>query len=362
VKHLNKLETCSALPLETRDDGGAGAPEGIEAAVTAVNELRAAAAGFEERIGEQLAAAMTRLDAIDARTQRPAGQQQRHEPSGETRAFGTYLRHGASAPAEELRALTVSVDPQGGSLAPPEMSTEMIRNLTHATWGGENLDADESAPAFGQVDIPAKELNTYVDVSNQLLADSGGVAEAEVRMALAEDFGKQEGLAFVKGDGAMAPEGLMTNASVAYKATGNASTLGSAPADLLITTMYALPAAYRNRGTWLMNGTTIAAVRKLKDSYGQYLWQPSLQVGQPETLLGRPLVEAIDMDDIGAAAEPILFGDIATAYRVVDRVALSILVNPFILATKGLTRIHATRRVGGAVIQAAAMVKIRCAA
>ena len=144
--------------------------------------------------------------------------------------------------------------------------------------------------------------------------------------------------------------------------SGNASTLGTNPADLLITHMYALPAAYRARGTWLMNGSTLAAIRKLKDgTTGVYLWQPSYAAGAPETILGRPVIEVPDMDDIGAGAEPIAFGDFTTAYRIVDRVALSILVNPYLRATDGITRIHATRRVGAAVVQAAAIRKVRCA-
>jgi HK97 family phage major capsid protein len=67
------------------------------------------------------------------------------------------------------------------------------------------------------------------------------------------------------------------------------------------------------------------------------------------------------MDDIGAGTTPIAFGDIATTYRILDRIGLSILVNPYIQATNGITRIHATRRVGGAVVQPAAMKKIKCA-
>ncbi|MBX9759362.1 MAG: phage major capsid protein, partial [Beijerinckiaceae bacterium] len=183
-----------------------------------------------------------------------------------------------------------------------------------------------------------------------------------VRLALAEDFGKKEGAAFINGTNVLDPEGLMINSSVSYTYTGNASTLGSAPADVLISCMYALPAAYRARGTWLMNSSTLAAIRKLKDSVtGAYIWQPSLALGQPETILGRPVIEAVDMADVGSAAEPILFGDIATAYRIVDRVSMSVLVNPYSRATEGITRIHATRRLGGLVVQPAAIRKIRCA-
>ena len=124
--------------------------------------------------------------------------------------------------------------------------------------------------------------------------------------------------------------------------------------------MYALPAMYRNAGTWMMNGTTMGIVRTLKDGDGRFLWQPSFQAGQPETILGRPVIEAVDMPDIASGAFPILFGDFS-AYRIVDRLAMSMLVNPYLLATKGLTRIHATRRVGGRVIQAARFRKLKMA-
>jgi HK97 family phage major capsid protein len=109
-----------------------------------------------------------------------------------------------------------------------------------------------------------------------------------------------------------------------------------------------------------MNGTTLATLRKLKDGQGNYLWQPSYQAGQPETILGRPVVEMVDMPDIASDAYPIIFGDFS-AYRIVDRLEMSILTNPYLLATTGMTRIHATRRVGGGVLQAARFRKLKMA-
>ena len=393
MTHALSIETRSAEPIETRGEGGG---DDIAAAVQAVGELRAAVdqhrTAIDDRVTTELRSLTERLDAIDVRTQRPgAGTETADAAAAERRqAFATYLRMGNSTPADELRALTVSNDPQGGYLAPPEISNEFVRDLvqfspirplatvrqiaspsvkyprrtgiTNAQWEGETDDQAESTVPFGQVDIPARNLSTFVDISNQLLADSAGTAEAEVRLALAEDFGQKEGLAFVSGAGPLQPEGLLTAAGVGYTPTGNATTLGSAPADLLITHMYSLPAAYRSRGTWLMNGATLAAIRKLKDgTTGVYLWQPSYAVGQPETILGRPVVEVPDMADIGSGTTPIAFGDIATAYRIVDRLEMSVLVNPYLLATRGVTRIHATRRVGAAVVQPAAVKKIKCA-
>lgn len=178
---------------------------------------------------------------------------------------------------------------------------------TNAKWKGETQAQEGSEPSFGQVEIPVREINTYVDISNQLLADSAGVAESEVRMALSEDFGLKEGTSFLKGTGPLEPEGILTAAGVTVVPTGNASTLGTNPADLLIDAMYSLPAGYRGRGSWLMNGKTLAAVRKFKDgTTGVYLWQPAYAAGQPETILGRPVIECPDMDDIGAGTTPII--------------------------------------------------------
>lgn len=232
-----------------------------------------------------------RLDRIEAKMNRPGigskADNDNTDAKLETKAFGAYLRHGHRTDPLELKTLTVSSDTQGGYLAPAELSTEFIRNLvefspiralatvrttaassvsypkrtgiTNAKWKGETQVAEGSEPAFGQVEVTPREVNTYVDLSNQLLADSAGVAQAEVQLALAEDFGAKEGLAFVSGVGPLAPEGIMSNADVGVTTSGNAATLGTNPADLLIDHMYSLPAAYRGRGTWLMNSKTLAA-------------------------------------------------------------------------------------------------------
>lgn len=346
---------------------------------------------FNKRLSDIEAKADTsklaeRLDKLEAKSNRPQGGEQKAEIGEERKAFGHYLRLGNATPADELKTLTVSSDPQGGYLAPAEMSSEFIRDLvefspvrtvasvrqtgapsviyptrtgiTNARWKGEAQAAQESEPGFGQSEVDVKELATFVDISNNLLADSAGQAEAEVRLALAEDFGQKEGVAFISGDGVIQPEGILTKTGIAETNNGHATDL---KADALIALMYAIPATYRNRGAWAMNGTTLAALRTLKGGDGNYLWQPSYQAGQPETVLGRPVVEMVDMPDIASGATPILFGD-WSGYRIVDRVGLSVLVNPYIRATEGITRIHATRRVGGRVLQAAKFRKLKMSA
>jgi HK97 family phage major capsid protein/HK97 family phage prohead protease len=329
-------------------------------------------------------ALVTRLDKLEAKMNRPGGET-KAEPAEDRKAFGTYLRFGPAAPAEEIKALTVASDPQGGYLAPAEMSAEFIRDLvelspvrsvasvrtttagsviyptrtgiTNARWRGETQAAEASEPTFGQAEVEVNELATFTDISNTLLADASQ-AEAEVRLSLTEDFAQKEGLAFVSGSGVGQPEGVMTHAGIAHTVSGHATQV---TADALIRLMYAQPATYRNAGVWAMNGATLAALRLLKDGQNNFLWQPSYQAGQPETILGRPVIELPDMDDVAAGTEPIIFGDFS-GYRIVDRLALSVLVNPYLRATEGITRIHATRRTGARVIQAAKFRKLRIAA
>lgn len=330
-----------------------------------------------------------RLDQLEAKLNRPNGGDGNGDTgaAAERKAFATYLRRGDATPADEIKTLTVSSDPGAGYFAPAEMSTEFIRDLvqfspirtyasvrttgapsvkypkrtgiTNAQWEGELEESQESEPAFGQVEVPVHKLTTFVDISEELLADSGGTAEAEVRLALADDFGQKEAVGFVNGTGVKQPQGFMSNADILHTVNGHATNLS---ADKLIDLVYALPTAYRNApgAAWAMNGTTLAAVRKLKDGQNNYLWQPAYQAGQPETLLGKPVVEMVDMPDIADGAFPIIFGD-WSAYRILDRLALSILVDPYTQKRNGVVRIHGTRRVGGRVLQAARFRKLKTA-
>lgn len=328
-------------------------------------------------------ALVARLDKLEAKANRHQGTTEgKPEPTEERKAFAAYLRHGDKMAEEDRKALNVTSDTQGGFLAPPEMSSEVIRDLieyspirsfasvrstsadsvifptrgdiTNAQWVGEMEPHNESTITFGQKEVEVHELATFVDISNRLLQDAP-IAETEVRTALAEDFGKKEAEAFLWGTGVKMPEGVMVNTAIPEVANGHAANLST---DALIRLMYSLPQAYRSRGAWAMNGTTLGILRTLKDTQGQYIWQTSLQAGQPETILGRPVIEMVDLEDIAANQHPIVYGDFS-AYRIVDRLSMSILVDPYSRARERITRIHATRRVGGAVLQPARFRKLR---
>ena len=341
--------------------------------------------------GNTIEAVMSRVEKIEEilarneiRSQRP-GAQVKTEDGIEIRAFAGFVRRGREALAmDEVRALVVSDDTVGGYLAPADFQKKLIRNLVEispvrqaarvtttgagsvilpkrtstptASWVGETEDRPETAPAYGQIEIPVHEAACYVDVSTKLLEDAALNIANELAFDFAEEFGRIEGAAFLNGNSIKKPMGLMVHADVAAVVNGHATSL---QADGLITLMHSLPAYYRNRGAWMMNAGTVGAVRKLKSSSGDYLWRDSLAEGNPPTVLGRPVIEAPDMDDVGSAAFPILFGDFNSAYRIVDKVAVSILRDPYSQATKGLVRFHARRRVGGDVVRAEAVKKLQ---
>lgn len=329
-----------------------------------------------------------RIDKVEAALQRPAVVAGDKDASLEKKAFANFLRSDLnSVDPVERKTLTVATDAAiGYVLAPEDSQRDFLRNLveyspvrtiadvrktgshtvllpkrltvTNAKWKGEAVASEASEPNFDEMEISIKEITTHVDIGNWLIEDGNDV-EAEVNLALVEDYGEKEGIAFVNGAGdAVTPEGFMTNAEVAQVLNGHATNLSS---DALITMMYALPATYRNRGTWTMNGTTLAAIRKLKDGAGNYLWQPAYASGQPETILGRPVVETKDMADIAANAFPIAFGDFKSGYRIYDRLDLIVRPNPYLLATEGKIRFHARRRVGAGVVRPGALRKLKMA-
>lgn len=336
---------------------------------------------------KKLDAVLSRLDKLEAKANRPGTPAIVHgADDAEKKAFVSFLQTGQI----DQKALTVAADAPAYVLAPEEVSGEFIRNLvefspirtiadvrtttshtillpkrtgiTNAIWVGETEDRTASEPTFGQSEITVKELATYVDLSLRMLEDSANV-DAEIRLALAEDFGAKEALAFVKGGvgaaAAVEPQGFMTATGIAETNNGHATNLS---ADALVKLMYDMPATYRNRGAWVMNGTTLATIRTLKDGNGNFLWQPNYQAGQPETILGRPVVEALDMPNVASGATPIIFGDFKAGYRIYDRVALDVLPDLLTQRTKGLARFHARRRVGAGVVRTDVFRKLKMSA
>ncbi|MBS0535383.1 MAG: phage major capsid protein [Proteobacteria bacterium] len=365
------------------DEKTEAAPE-YAALETKMGEIAETVKGFG-RITE-------RLDRVEAKLNRPGEIKADNDNGGfERKAFFNFMRKGVERmEGDEVKALTVANDSTAGYLAPPEYGSEIIKKLVEFSpirqyarvvaigateirfprrtggvagyWVAETDDRTGSSPSYEQVPIAPGELATFVDVSNALLEDNAYNLEGELSLEIAEGFGKTEGTALVSGDGVDKPKGLMAASGIAEVKTGaTADFPTSDPADVIIGMFHKLPNAHAQNAVWLMNRNTLGAIRKWKDGQGRYLVLDPISEGAPTTLLGRPVVEAVDMADIGANAYPIMFGDLQ-GYRIVDRVGLSLLRDPYTLATKGQVRFHARRRVGGDVTHPDRFVKLKVAA
>lgn len=279
------------------------------------------------------------------------GDQKRENPRASQEyqdAFFAYVRrsHSGLFP-EEVRALSVGSDPDGGYLVPDEFRRELVEALTErnvmrglarviptgsgntivpmvvdrgtAAWTGESQQFHESDAEFSQFTLGAHKLTRITKVSEELLNDSAFDIAAFLRDSFARAFGDAEEAAFVNGDGNGKPRGFLLDAQVGVTAASAAALT----ADELLDLYHALPVPYRPRATWLLHDSTVLAVRKLKDGDGQYLWRPGLVDGEPDRLLGRPVVASRFMPEIAAGAKTIAFGDLGY-YWIADRQSIGL--------------------------------------
>ncbi len=327
----------------------------------------------------ELQKAMDRISDLEAKAANinaaPAVANTNRAP--EVKAFHAYVRKGELAmDAEEVKALNSGTDAQGGFLVPEDFRAELIKTVTEESpmrqvarttntgrdelilpkrvtklaggWTFELADRTESEPTYGHIKIPVHELGVFTAISNQNLEDSAFDMQSELTSDFGEAFGEIESEAFILGDGIGKPTGILSNADIPVT---NSAAPAVVDADDLISTFYAVKASYRNAGAWMMNSSTLAAVRKLKTANGDFIWRESLADGQPATILGRPVIEAVHMPDPVTNAKAIIFGDFRRAYRIVSRLDLAVLRDPYSLASKSMVRFHARARVGGDTVQ-----------
>jgi HK97 family phage major capsid protein len=174
--------------------------------------------------------------------------------------------------------------------------------------------------------------------------------EAWIAEKVSDKFARTEATSFISGNGVGKPRGILTYASgtsfnqVEQVVSGSAALLLP---DGLISLVYALKAPYKVGAQFLMKRATVSAIRKFKDTTNQYLWQPSVQAGQPDSLLGFPIMEADDMEAVAANALAVAFGNFKAAYQIVDRIGIRTLRDPY--SSKPYVEFYTTKRVGGGV-------------
>jgi HK97 family phage major capsid protein len=201
---------------------------------------------------------------------------------------------------------TVYTTSSGETLTVPRSTAE-----GSATWFGEAVQITAADPTLSSVSLGAFKVGKVVYVSNELLSDTG----FDLLGFISEHAGRNIGIAvdtgYVAGTGTTQPTGFTGAATVAVTgAVGTTVSLGTAnQGDYLIDLYHSVIPQYRSRASWVLHDSSIKVVRKVKDTTGQYLWQPGLTAGAPDTLLGRPAYADPNMPVMAANAKSIAFGD-----------------------------------------------------
>lgn len=277
---------------------------------------------------------------------------------------------------EVQNALQVGTDSEGGYLVPDEFEQTLIEALVEenmfrqlakvvttssgdkkipvvaakgtASWVDEEGVIPESDDTFGQVSIGAYKLATMIKVSEELLNDSVFNLEQYIAKEFARRIGSKEEEAFFIGDGNGKPTGIFNAAGGAGVGVTTTSVSGIS-FDEIMDLFYSLKSPYRKNAVFVTNDATVKAIRKLKDGNGQYLWQPSVTAGQPDTILNRPLKTSAYVPVIASAAKTIGFGDFSY-YWVADRQGRSFQRLNELYAATGQVGFKATQRVDGKLI------------
>jgi HK97 family phage major capsid protein len=168
-----------------------------------------------------------------------------------------------------------------------------------------------SEPTFGQLTLGAYKYGDLLQVSRELVQDTGVDLEGYLAMQVGRALGNALGAHLATGTGTGQPRGIVTDAATGV--TGGTGVAGAPTADDLIDLMFSVISPYRASGScgWIVRDSTLARIRKLKDTTGQYLWQPSLQVGVPDTLLGKPVHTDPFVAAVAVNAKSVVFGDIS---------------------------------------------------
>ncbi len=272
-----------------------------------------------------------------------------------------------------MNALQIGTDTEGGYLVPDEFERTLVQSLEEAnvlrslctvistsygdrkipvvatrgtaSWVDEEGAITDSDDSFGQVTLGAYKAATMLKVSDELLNDSFFNLESYIATQFARRIGSAEEEAFLTGDGSGKPTGMLHTTGGAQVGVTTAAA-GAITADELIDLIYSLRSPYRKNAGLIMNDSTIKMIRKLKDANGQYLWQPSLVAGAPDTILSKRVVTSSFMPEVEAGSKTVLFGDMSY-YWIADRQGRTFKRLNELFAATGQVGFLATQRLDG---------------
>jgi HK97 family phage major capsid protein len=346
-----------------------------------------------KKISDALDNHKRRIDTIETVHGRPGREMAApyaSDPSEYKSAFDHYLRKGMDGALEQLqmKALSIGTDANGGYLVPNQMADTIVRIINEsspmralatvetissdsldliedatdvdAVWGDETTDrssTDSTTPTIGRNTIDTFEMYSQPKATQKLIDDASIDIEQWIAQKVGDKFARLEATAFIGGNGTTAPKGILNY--TAGSSWGQIQQVGSGTsatvtADSLFNLYYALKDEYAKRATFLMHRTTVQAVRLLKEATtNQYLWQPGLTGGTPDSLLGVPVVLAADMPVPASSSLSVAVGDFKRAYMIVDRVGIRTMRDPF--TAKPFVKFYTTKRVGGKVVNTEAV-------
>lgn len=362
--------------------------------LTEIAKKGSAPAGIEEKLAklttdlDKFGELKTRLETVEVAFKRGGNKSDAERAADsaaeQKSAMNAYLRgHGTKGldALVEKKVMSVGSDPDGGYLVTPDTTGRIVTRIFESSpmrqagasvqsittdaleglvdideadgeWTAETqLTTNAKTPQLGKWRIPTHEQSTRPKITTKLIEDASFDPEAWLSRKVAEKFTRMENTAFINGNGVARPRGILTYAHGTTHGKIEQINSGSASAvtgDGLLNLIYGMKEGYRASARFAMARLTVAAVRKLKDNDGQYLWQPGLQAGQPSSLLGYAITEFADLPAVAANALAIVFADFGTAYQIVDRTGVSVLVDPY--TAKPYVEYFTRRRVGGDVV------------
>ena len=268
--------------------------------------------------------------------------------------------------------LNIGQDGQGGYLVPDEYEHRLIKALEEenffrqlattiktsngerkipvvtghgtAAWMDENGTYPESEETFGQVTLGAYKVGTAIKISEELIHDSVFDLESYMAEEFVRRIGAKEEEAFLIGDGSGKPTGIFHTVTEGVTSTGASITF-----DDVMDLYHSLKSPYRKNAVWILNDSTVKALRKLKDNNGNYIWQPSVQAGVPDMILNRPYYTSSYAPEIASGNKVLAFGDFSH-YWISDRQGRSFKRLNELYATSGQVGFLGSQRVDGKLV------------
>ena len=372
---------------------------------TVTEEMKGIKAKFDDVLttekGDRIDASITDLTAaLDSANQQLAAltvggitPQQSAEVGVHAQAFADYFQFGKGVAGlgdlEIKAALTTQSDPDGGYFVPHEVEEAVdrvlgtvsvmrqlanVRQVGSSTWskfinmggaasgwvGEEETRAETGTPNLREIRIDVNEIYAFPFTTQWMLDDSQFDVAAWLSDEVMIEFGEQEGLAHIDGDGLNKPRGLMTydtiiNSSWVWGKIGYTKSLLAggfqvptstvSPADAFINLVGSLKSGHRAGAAWLMNDTTVTTIRKFKDGQGNFIWAEPTTATDVPTILGKPVHTDDNMPAVAADKFPIAFGNFNRAYTILDRIGIRVLRDP--ITVKGKVGFYTTKRTGG---------------